>query len=163
MKQQEIQENSYIKDLGKIRSELGEIQEIYDDFQVLTLRIMDIRDKIPGDHKMTSKVVNRVSSLLTKGLTLVEDAEEELLLLTGSAKKSRRSPPPYASEGKNVLKEMERISYNIGLLSARVRNIGQATSADDIKKLSIQGVRDKFEKASELLRQAFVAWEKLLP
>jgi hypothetical protein len=158
-----ITEDGYIKELGKIRSELGEIQEIYDDFQSLTLRIMELRDNIPGEAKKNGQVVGRVSSLLTRALALVEESEEELLLLTGTPKKPRRSPPPYATKGKDVLKEMARISYNIGMLSVRIRNIGQATSADDIKKLQIQSTRDRFEKASEIVRQAFVAWEKIIP
>ncbi|MGL4400160.1 MAG: hypothetical protein ACRCXD_09855 [Luteolibacter sp.] len=158
-----LSEDAFIKEIGKIRSELGEIQEIYDDFQSLTLRIMEIRDDIPGEAMATSKIVGRVTSLLTRALGLVEQAEEELLLVSGSPKKPRRNPPPYARQGDKILKEMERISYNIGMLSVRIRNIGQATSADDIKRLQIQSSRDKFEKASEIVRQAFVAWEKILP
>ena len=142
-------------DVGGIRAELGEIEEIYKDFDHIYSRFNGIVDVLPPVFQ--TKMINA----LGRAYKMLQGAESLFREVTHTGKAPRRNPIVHSQPTVSPKQEMERISMDLAKLSVRVRNIGQATA--DVEHVDIKHVRDMFEKASEILRRTFVEFERHIP
>ena len=83
----ELLSESYIAEVGKIRKELGELQNIYEDYKHLTDRIIEVLPKLDADRK---KIGFSVLSAVQKSLEIVTNAEDELRLITENPNRFER-------------------------------------------------------------------------
>lgn len=148
-------EKDWAHEVGQVKAELGEIEEIYKDFDAIFNRILDIEDVLDREH-----ITKLIRSMERIRLNLIR-AENSFRSITNSAKAPNRNPIKHSTPVADPKKEMQRISTDIAKLSVRVRNIGQ--SVDDFENVPTSDVAETFEKASEALRKIFVQFEKLIP
>jgi GNAT superfamily N-acetyltransferase/2'-5' RNA ligase len=142
-------------DVGGIRAELGEIEEIYKDFDHIYSRFNGIVDVLPPVFQ--TKMINA----LGRAYKMLQGAESLFREVTHTGKAPRRNPIVHSQPTVSPKQEMERISMDLAKLSVRVRNVGQATA--DVEHVEIEHVRTMFEKASEILRKTFVEFERHIP
>jgi len=150
-----LEEESWAKEVGQIKSELGELDDIYKDFDSIYNRLGRIGDIAPQEE--TDKIIKAIEKV--RGVVI--NAEDKFRQITDQMKAPSRSPIKQSTPIVDPKREMERISTDIGRLSVRVRNIGQ--SVDDFENVKVSDVAETFEKASEQLRKVFVKFEKLIP
>jgi hypothetical protein len=150
-KMKDIKEASWASEVGALRSELSEIQSIYTDFDSIASRII----KLP---EFDVKAKKSLLMLLNKARGLVFAAEIQFREITKSPKAPARSPIEMSAPSKDMKKELQRISLDLSMLSVKIRNIGQAT--DEFENVKVSDVAETFEAASEIVRRAFVKFNK---
>jgi hypothetical protein len=150
-----IEEDAWAKEVGSVRSELGEIDEIYKDFEHIYSRLDGNVDIIIGEE------IFKLIKMVDKAFGMVMKAEEGFRAITKSPKPPSRTPIKHSVPTLDPKKELERLSADIAKLSVRVRNVGQAS--DEFENVAVSEVAETFEKASEQLRKTFVRLEKLIP
>lgn len=150
----EINED-WAHEIGQVKSELGEIDLIYKDFDAIYNRLFDIEDIINDEQRL------QITKAMDKARASVIKAEIKFREITNSEKAPSRKPIKHSTPIGDKKKEMQRISTDIAKLSVRVRNIGQ--SVDDFKDVEATDIAETFEKASEQLRKVFVNFEKVMP
>lgn len=150
-----IIDEDWAHEVGQVRSELGEIDLIYKDFDHIYNRLYDIEDIISDEQR------NKIVKSVEKVRSIVVKAEDAFRTITKSPKAPSRKPIKHSTPIGDKKREMQRISTDIARLSVRIRNIGQ--SVDDFENVPATDIAETFEKASEQLRKVFVQFEKLIP
>jgi hypothetical protein len=150
-----ISEDAWAKEVGSVRSELGEISEIYKDFDHIYSRLDSNIDIVEISE------IGKLTKMVDKAFDMVMRAEQAFREITKSPKAPARAPIKHSTPTLDPLKELQRLSSDIAKLSVRVRNVGQAS--DEFENVQVSDVAETFERASEQLRKTFVRIEKLIP
>lgn len=141
-------EDAYIQEIGKVRSELGEIEQIYADYEALLKKMRTLAG---------NKEVDIALKYIEKGVKLLRTVDDDLRLLTKSSKESKRSPIEQLELTGNLKQDVIRLSDNIARLAVRIRNVGQSLLKVD--KIDLKSVVARLEKAYLITRKAFVLFD----
>lgn len=138
-----------------IEKEIGEIAEVYKDFDAILKRVDQVLKRVNPD---AQKEVKAARYKLNQGLNLLIDAEDDLRILGEKSRKPTRTPIKLSQPADNLKGELDRIAADAARLSARVRNVGQALYG--FKVIKTQAIMADLEKASDVVRTAFVKLTK---
>ena len=151
-----LTEDAYIKEIGKIRSEIGEVEEIYEDYRMLLDKVKQV---ISMQHDPNRHSVNAIK-YLNRGLKLLQSVENDFRTMTKTGKQPRRKPIPQLKLTGDIEQDIVRISDNFARVAVRVRNVGQ--SLHDIEKIPMDSIKKRLEQAYLLMRRGFVEFEKIM-
>lgn len=147
-----IVEDAYIQEIGKIRSELGEIGKIYADYDALLEKLWFLGSE--------DENVKKAEAHLKKGLQIVGAVENDLHQLTKTGKEPVRSPIKQLELSGDLEKDKERLSDNFARLAVRIRNVGQ--TLESLSNIDMKSVVSRLEKAYLIVRRAFVLFDRIV-
>lgn len=147
-------EDAYIQEIGKIRSELGEIEQIYADYEALLKKVQAVRQSSGKEEHVDSAL-----RYVANGVKLLRTVDEDLRKLTQTSKESKRSPIDQLELTGDLKRDVVRLSENFARLAVRIRNVGQ--ELQKVGKIDLESIKARLEKAYLTTRRAFVMFDKV--